>query len=329
MTNMSSILAGRYFAAAQRIIVILVLSCVPIAPALAVNIYDVVELSHQGYSDNEIVGIIEATESVFELTTEDILGLENLGISSRVIETMMKRSASTDRTGRTPTIDPRESSVGRAQPPTSLAPDSRPDNYATSTATVQAPFSIDFIREEATGGHRHISVDLYGARLLVLRDEGRYRSLEDRARAIAQRLDEAKRSGQGEFRAVHKGGQDTVVFRDVAGALEISIVTVSSRDAIAYDVRSEQSVTTDLLAMYWSALLSDYWTIVFQRLPPERLRHLHRGEALMLLYAVVRNMPVDDDFSLSLGVQRLPQTIQQHLERLAYAVPDDFDESDE
>ena len=107
------------------------------------------------------------------------------------------------------------------------------------------------------------------------------------------------------------------------------IVAVSHSDANAYDVRSERRVTTDLLAIYWSALLNDYWTIAFQRQPPERLRHLHRGEALMLLYAVVRNIPDDEEFSLIRGAKQLPRSVQTHLERLALAVPDDFDENHE
>jgi len=320
MTYKFSIPAGYRVAVARPVILFLVLWCVFISPALAVNIYDVVELTRRGYSEKEIVGIIDATESVFELTSEDVQGLTNLGISLPVIEAMMKRSDSSDKNDRGPAIAPLTSSS---------VPDSRPGTYAAPTATVRAPFSVDLVREEATGGHHHVAVELYGAQLLIVRDEGRYPSLEDRARAIALRLDEAKQLGQGEFRAVHSGGKDTVVFRSVGGARDVPIVTVSNSDAIAYDVRSERRVNADLLAMYWSALLSDYWTIVFQREAPERLRHLHRGEALMLLYSVVRNMPVDEEFSLDRGVQRLPQSIQQHLERLAYAVPDDFDESDE
>ncbi len=350
MTNMSSISAGRYVAAAQPIILLLVLLFAAVSPAMAMNIYDVVQLSRGGYSDDEIVVIIEATESVFELTSEDIVGLENLGISPQVINAMMKRTGSTDQHDAGPTIDPFKSSLEvtdrtathEAEPAdekyttrpfsirsTPSATDSRSDTYPAPTAAVRAPFAIRLIREEGSGEHQHFTVDLYGARLLVLRDEGPYPSIEDRARAVAGRLDEARRLGRGEFRAIHVNGEDVVVFRDEAGTLDVSIIAVFSHDAIAYDVRSERRVTTDLLAMYWSALLNDYWTIAFQRQPPERLRRLHRGEALMLLYAVVRNIPDDEEFSLIRRVQQLPRSVQIHLERLALAVPDDFDENHE
>lgn len=49
----------------------------------------------------------------------------------------------------------------------------------------------------------------------------------------------------------------------------------------------------------------------------------------MLLYAVVRNTADDEEFSLVRGVGRLPRSVQAHLEHLALAVPDDFDESHE
>ena len=350
MTYVSSISTVRRVTAAQTIILLLVVLCAAVSPAMAMNIYDVVQLSRAGYSDDEIVVMIEATESVFELTSEDIVGLENLGISPQVISTMMKRTGSSDLHDEGPTIEPFKSSfeatdrtaTHEAEPadekyttrPSSIqstptATGFQSGTYPAQTAAVLAPFSITFMREEASGEHQHFTVNLYGARLLVLRDEGRYRSIEDRARAVARGLDEARRLGQGEFRASHVNGEDVVVFRDDTGTLDVSIIVVSSSDAIAYNVRSERRVEADLLAMYWSALLNDYWTIAFQRQPPERLRRLHRGEALMLLYAVVRNIPDDEEFSLIRRVQQLPRSIQSHLERLALAVPDDFDGSHE
>jgi len=324
--------------AAVRSVILLVLLCLPIAPAMTLNIYDVVELSRGDYSDSEIVGIIEATESVFELTSEDVTGLKNLGISPQVIKIMMQRSNVTKELAAGPIIDPFESAsevsdqaaTHEAEPADEKYPVNPFSISSTPRSTaIPAPFSINHVREDASGEHQHFTVDLYGVRLLVLRDEGRYATLEDRARAIALRLDEARRAGQGKFRAIHVNGEEVVVFQDDTGALDISILTVSGSDVIAYDVRSEQRVTADLLAMYWSALFNDYWNIAFQRQPPEQLRHLHRGEALMLLYAVVRNTPDDEEFSLERGVQQLPKSIQKHLGRLAYAVPEDFEESDE
>ena len=57
--------------------------------AWAVSIYDVIELSRQGYSDEEVVKIIRSTGSVFELTAEDIPRLKNLGVSDAIIRSML------------------------------------------------------------------------------------------------------------------------------------------------------------------------------------------------------------------------------------------------
>ena len=52
--------------------------------AWAVSVYDVIELSRQGYSDEEIVKVIRTTRSVFKLTAEDIPRLKNLGVNEVV-----------------------------------------------------------------------------------------------------------------------------------------------------------------------------------------------------------------------------------------------------
>lgn len=78
----------------------------------------------------------------------------------------------------------------------------------------------------------------------------------------------ARRLGPGEFRATHIADEDVVVFRADGGTRDVLIITVSASDAIAYDVRSERRVSADLLALYWSALLSDYRTIAYERQPP-------------------------------------------------------------
>ena len=84
-------------------------------------------------------------------------------------------------------------------------------------------------------------------------------------------------------------------------------------------------MTADRLASYWAALLNDYWAITFQHRSPSRLVNLHRGDALLLLYDLVNQTGDEDAPNLGLAVQRLPREIQRHLERLATAVPDDFD----
>lgn len=187
----------RSVAMARRSILLSLSLWVAVSPAMAVNIYDVVQFSRAGYGDDEIIAIIETAESVFELTSEDIAGLENLGISPQVINTMMIRTASNDQFDSAPTIE----LSGSSPEPATV---SGSGTYSATTGVVPAPFSITVIREEGAGGHHHFTVDLYGAQLLVLRDEGRYRSTEDRAVAVAQRLDEASRLRPDDFDESHE-----------------------------------------------------------------------------------------------------------------------------
>ena len=318
--------------------------CACVSLAWAVSIYDVIELSRNGYSDEEIVNVIETTQSVFQLNAEDIPRLKNLGVSEAVIRKMLEAvpdergAADTIRTGSpeaelTAPSDAHtagnssEDQIGRSSLTTHMRrthSESGHNGDATLPATLGDQFSVQTMFEEAAGGHDHVYVALSRVPILVLRDEGRFQSIEDRARAVASNLDAARRIGQGRFRRSHANGVDLVVYHS-ANLREVPIVTVNRHDAYAYDVRSERRVSVDLLADYWSALLNDYWAIVFQQRPPNRLTRLHRGDALTLLFDVVNSTTDDGPQSLGLAVQQLPGSVQRHLERLAIAVPDDFE----
>lgn len=54
------------------------------------SINDVKEMSKNGLSDNVIIGQIQATNSVFELTPSEIIDLKNEGVSQRVIDYMIQ-----------------------------------------------------------------------------------------------------------------------------------------------------------------------------------------------------------------------------------------------
>ena len=127
----------RYLASAPRIILLLVSLCAAVTPASAVNIYDVVQLSRAGYGDDEIIVIIGATESVFELTSEDIVGLENLGISSPVINAMMNQSALSDQHDTGPTIKLFESSPESSGRAATHETETIDENYATRPLPVR------------------------------------------------------------------------------------------------------------------------------------------------------------------------------------------------
>ena len=321
--------ATRIISSIRPIIPVLVFLCLPIPLASAVSIYDIIELSRKGYSDEAIVDVMEATESVFELTAEDFPRLRNLGVSELVIRKMREtmpaeqRETTVSLPGQT-TNRPRSS---RANDPSNrkyvsgVFAEPLTEVNSVLPAAVRAQFFLAPVHEEGAGGHTHLAVEFGGVPLFILRDEGQYASINDRGIAVARHLEDARRLGDGEFRPVHVNGVDSVVFSHDSNT-RLPIVFVSNRDAYAYDVRSERRVSPEILAAYWSALLNDYWAIAVKRHPPDELVSLHNGDALALLFEVIANDGVQN---LDLAVERLPYSIREHLEDLAFAVPGDFE----
>ena len=294
--------------------------------AWTVSIYDVIELSQQGYSDEEVVNIIRTTGSVFELTAEDIPRLKNLGVSEAVIRSMLVAElAEPSETGSF--LNDAGNDLIEEITPTTSQRLSHADS-APSTALTPNRFAVQLVSEEAAGDHQHVYVTLNSLPILILRDEGHFRTVENRGEAVARNLEDAIRMGEGHFKVIHVNDAEVVVY-DGAKLREVPIVTVNRRDAYAYDVRSERRVTSDLLAAYWAALLNDYWAISFLQRPPRRLTNLHRGDALVLLFEIVYRTGFDKPVNLGLAAQQLPGAILGHLERLAQAVPDDFDPAPE
>ena len=60
-------------------------------PAAALSIVDIIQLSQNDYSEEEIIKLIEVTESAFELEAADLPRLKNLGVHEAVIRVMLKR----------------------------------------------------------------------------------------------------------------------------------------------------------------------------------------------------------------------------------------------
>ncbi|RPI05110.1 MAG: hypothetical protein EHM64_07715 [Ignavibacteriae bacterium] len=57
------------------------------------KISDVVALSKAGVSDSLIIGMMDATDTWFQLRTRDVLDLRNDGVSEKVISAMMQQPA--------------------------------------------------------------------------------------------------------------------------------------------------------------------------------------------------------------------------------------------
>ena len=50
---------------------------------------DIISLTKAGVSDSLIIGMMDATNTWFTLTTQDVLNLKNAGVSEKVIDAMM------------------------------------------------------------------------------------------------------------------------------------------------------------------------------------------------------------------------------------------------
>lgn len=276
------------------------------AQATAMTVYDVIQLSKNSYSDQDIIALIETTDSAFELEATDIPRLVELGVSEAVIQVMLKAV-------------PAENKPENGTADT----DSRPEQPVPRAEIDSKPLA-----EPGSGGHRHQVVSLFGIRLFALRDEGAYPSVTARAKAVAEHLTNAS-AMDGQFQAVHVAGSDAVMFTATGTRQTVMIVSVSARDANTYQRRSGRRVTPDLLAAYWSDLLTDYWSIALGNRPPERLAMLHEGEALQELYGSLDTSISNEADRLTGAFQSLPKQEQDHLLQLAVSIPRDFNAIDE
>ncbi len=300
--------------------------------AFAITVYDVIQLSNKNYSDKDIIALVKVTGSSFDLKGEDIKNLKELGVSKTVIQAMLDGSAavSADTPPHVEQHVKEKLKHNSNQPPPVSSPHegkgfSASDVVSNSAAVEGSGSRSDFyskrIDEHGAGGHQHQGVFLSGIKLFVLRDEGNYPSLNERAQAVVSRLIQAA-SMAGEFHSAHEAGSDGVSFSPNQGETAFRVITVSAKDARAYQRRSGRRVTADILSAYWSDLLTDYWSILAGQ-TPKRLTGIHEGEALLELYEAVKKS-VDEKVRVPNAWESLPVQEQNHLQKLAVSVPHDF-----
>ncbi len=300
-------------------------------PAVALSVFDTIQLSKRGYSDQTIIDLIEATDSAFDLEAEDLPRLKQLGVSEPVIRSMLARAVSegADSAETGAAAAPHQTEDVRISEPSRTHSDlveTPPHDIArrASTPRPDSLFTVHAVPEARSGHHLHLALALDDVELLVLRDEGGYASMEARGRAAVERLREAWAAGRGRFRAQHAVSGSQVVFRAGADGKQqtIRMLTVSAGDARAYELRSGRSVTPDLLAMYWADLFSDFWAVAHGE-PPEQLRALHEGEALGVFHEALVSLDGPDG-ALRAAVELLPSSTRHHLQRLARTVPMEY-----
>ncbi len=307
-----------------------VIALVLCSQAFALTVYDVIQLSGKNYGDDDIIALLQATNSAFEIKAEDIPRLMELGVSETVIQAMLKavpEQVDTNLAATSPSVPP-----GAAVSPAPIEPapvSGIPANTATvfiAPSKTIAGGSLDFapFREPGAGRHHHSAVNLAGVRLLILRDEGSFASVATRADAVVRRLERAASAGAGAFHPDHATGRDSVMFYGRNSYRPMMILKISHGDADAYQRRSGRAVSPALLAAYWSDLLSDYWSIAVNGATPTRLSDLHEGEALQALHEQWKTSRETETARLADAARLLPRQEQQHLLRLATTVPHDF-----
>jgi hypothetical protein len=289
---------GDPMAVSTRMLLGLVTALLFAAPVSALSVYDVILLSRQDFSDEQLITLIDATESAFQLTAEDVTRLSDLGVSEAVIQKMLSVTVvSGDADGTDP-----ESSSPTVAPPT------------------PSRFSIGRQSEPGAGAHDHVQILIDGMPLLVLRDEGGSATVLERGRRVIENLEHAAEE-RGRFTSLAQGGRAAVVYESEDGTAH-PVISVTGTDAVAYQRRSRRvDLDAAVLAAYWSGLLDDIWSIAFWNEEPQRLAGLHDSDALRLLY----DLTVANGEDLGRTVERMPSEVQHHLEELVNTVPDDFE----
>jgi len=292
------------------------------AQASAITVYDVIQLSEKAYSDDDIITLITATNSAFELKADDVAHLVELGISEPVIQSMLKASPPT-----------KTEPVANANPAQPVAKKKTyRHNHATLNNLATKPSELQIIwsdihsepfNESASGEHEHQAIVFSNIHLFVLRNKGRGITLNKRAEMVAKQLLNVSNLN-GTFGTSHNGIYDTIIFTDSENLKDITILEVTPGDAKSYQDRSHNKVTPELLAAYWNSLLTDYWSLAFDNQAPQELINLDEGKALQALYKGMDSSIKDSAERVAQSFLHLSKQNQKRLMQLATTVPDKF-----
>ena len=288
-------------------VLILVLALLP-ASLAAVSVFDVIRLSQARYSDEDIIRLIQTTDSRFVLSAEDTLRLRKAGVTEAVIREMLSRPA--------PARGPEPAASGvAANPPRAAVSDEsrRHDLFAGSS-----------YREKGAAPHAHAAVTLAGLEVLILRDRAEFVSPLVRARAVAQTLNRLAAPASGRF-AARAAGQDWKVIFERSDGAATDVVMVTPADVEGYRAGARHEVSAGTLASFWAALLNDYWAVGVAGKPPRYLVDSRDGQALERLSLAV-GLPVGarDAAAVRAALDSLGRTDRERLRRLPTAVPEDL-----
>lgn len=328
----------------QRLIVVVILLAFAVPAAWAISLYDIIQLTKKGYRDDQIVAIIEATGSRFEVDSETIVTLKQEGVREKVIQAVIAASdgppardqegqqaprAANDDRWRTQPAPERDTDTDHAAPHDERT--ARRELTVTSAApaaTSRISFSAFPFEETGAGHHQHYVIGLGDIPIIVLRSEAGFPTVGDRAHATAEALNRAATEGLS-LTALHHG----VVARTAAGATS-EVLKVGRGDVIALQRRSAGRVVAERVASYWAAILSDYMDVASGR-EPRRLTAFGIESVQALYRELVRGSqqsspsgPVSPD-RIAAAIDRLPGDDRQALIELAGYVPTQFRSAEE
>lgn len=332
------------------------LSFLIVAPAYAVSLYDVIQLSKKGYRDKQIVEIISTTDSRFQVDAETILTLKREGVSEAVIQAIVARSDGPP--------DASRDTARKEPPPRAAQPSSRDDAWRTRgdrapaahaasphehddaaetndehevdvvapraapaahahAASSATSFSFFPFEESGAGHHQHIALALGNVPIIVLRSEGGYASIEQRAHAAAYALNRAVSEGLS-----LAASTDGVIALTPSGA-RLPVLRVARGDVVALQRRSIGAAAPARIASYWAALLGDYVDLAAGREPTHLA--LSGIGSIRSLYRELAAAPASNDgaqaeasTSLAAAVDRMSPEDRQALIDLAGQIPARF-----
>ncbi len=188
-------------------------------------------------------------------------------------------------------------------------------------------FGARSIHEAHAGGHLHAVVTVDGGDLLVLRDESVYKTTLDRAEALARALEETLHQGDRVLIFRGSGGAPGIYVVSHHGGFPRLILRVTPADAVAYSRKSGRHVSQTLLGEWWTALLRDFFSVLFEDHAPRFITGTHEGEALILLRSRLSQIDADSrppTARIEEAIAGLSEETRNHLGFLAARVPGGF-----
>ena len=328
---------GDFMTSSLRRRVILIATAVMFAApvAYAVSLFDVIQLSKKGYREQQIIAIIETTDSRFQVDADTVVTLKQEGVSEKVIQAILARNdgppprsedAARERPQREtppPRGDERWRTEGAREPADhghdeDVQEDavSEPAERPVAPSHASATFSYFPFEETGAGHHQHVALALGDVPMIVLRSEAGYDSIAARAHDAADALNRVQREGL----ALSAAG-DSVTARTTSGE-RITIVKVTRGDVVSLQRRSVGAMTPQRIAAYWTTLLADYVDVASGR-PPSHLT-ASGIDSIQSLYREIAGGSGEDSLSLAAAVDRLPADERQALIDLAAQVPARF-----